>query len=182
MYEFVNKLRLSRQLLFEEGKIRLLGEPSVMLIPASCFIYLSDKLLEGTGVVHVYAAGKNAGKELFKLISHYAIDPLRTIKFGIQVFNISGLGKVQIVNLDLKAKRAIFRMESSIYCNRRSNEPVCHFVRGMFAGFMQNVMKINIDCIETHCVAMGSDICEFVIKKSEDFDKEKEIVKKQLGL
>lgn len=182
MYNFVNKLMLSRQLLFEEGEIKLLGEPSVMLIPASCFLDLSDKLLEDDGAVHVYVAGKNAGKELFKLISHYTIDPLKTIKFGTQVFNISGFGKIQIVNVNLESKRALFRMRDSLYKNRRSDEPMCHFVRGMLAGFTQNVMKVDMDCVETHCVAMGSDICEFVIKKREDFDKGKEIVKKQLGL
>ncbi len=54
-------------------------------------------------------------------------------------------------------------------------------MRGILRGFAQRILWENVECVETHCAAMGSEVCEFIVKKSEDFDRDKKMVKRQLG-
>ena len=180
MYDFVNKLRLSKQLLFEEGEITLLGEPTVMMIPQEGFRKMQETLIK-QDPIQLYEIGKNSGEKLHQMIGHHAINPKTTAKLGIQLLNISGYGKFTPINFDLQNKRAIFHVEKSINRHMKgSREPVCHYIRGLLAGFMEKITREPMECIETKCMATGHTVCEFIIKQKKDLDIDAELVKKQI--
>ena len=179
MYEFINKLRLTRQLTFEEGQINLLGKPTVMMLPADAFIELHNIYLK-EDPVKLYEIGKAAGCDFHGLVAHYALDPQHVIKFGVQVFNISGFGRLEVEQIDYDNARCIMHIKNSIFVKTKSDEPVCHYIRGMLAGFMQKSLCKDIEAVEKACMAQGHQMCEFVLQKMAEFDKTSELVKRQL--
>lgn len=181
MYEFINKLRLSRQLTFDEGQITLLGKPTVMMIPADTFIALEKEYLKNNPI-GLYRIGRDAGKDFYRLVAHFALDAPHIIKFGVQVFNTSGFGKLEVIRVDYKNSRAIFHIRDSISARIKSKDPVCHYIRGLLASFIQESLKKEIEGVETNCIAQGHQICEFILKRKGEFDKNSELVKKQLGI
>lgn len=183
MFELLNKLRLSKQLTFEEGEITLLGEPAVMIIPGAGFMEMQKKLMEKDPLA-LYDVGENTGNQLYDLVHHYAADPKHMIKFGIQLLNLSGYGKFQVMDYKPKNKRAIVHVDHSINVRMhpKDKKPVCHYIRGLLAGFMENLYKANVACVETHCMAIGDKNCEFVIQKKNQFDPTSDLVKEQLRL
>jgi len=59
--------------------------------------------------------------------------------------------------------------ESYMTAIGESDEPVCHFTRGFFAG-AAGALKFkseNVEGVETKCVAKGDPYCEFVVKLAE---------------
>ncbi|HUV80333.1 MAG TPA: 4-vinyl reductase [Candidatus Bathyarchaeia archaeon] len=48
-----------------------------------------------------------------------------------------------------------------------SDVPVCHFLRGYYAGMGEVLTNRALDAEETKCAACGADLCEFVLKPIE---------------
>ncbi len=181
MYEFINKLRLTRQLIFEEGQISLLGKPTVMMLPADAFIELHSVYLK-QDPVRLYEIGKAAGMDFHELVAHYALEPQHVIKFGVQVFNISGFGKLEVSQIDYENSRCIMHIKESIITKIKSEDPACHYIRGLLVGFMQKTLCPDIEGVEKSCMAQGHQMCEFVLQKKDSFDKSSVLVKKQLNI
>jgi predicted hydrocarbon binding protein len=180
MYELINKLRLARQLTFEEGQITLLGKPTVMMIPAETLMELQNGFLQ-SDPLKLYEIGKHAGLDFHGLISQYAHDAPHIMKFGVQVFNLSGFGKLETVQLDYDNCRGIFYIKDSVFAKVKSETPVCHYIRGMLTGFMQKTISLDIEGVEKSCMSQGHQLCEFILQKKGAFDASSEIVKKQLN-
>ena len=49
----------------------------------------------------------------------------------------------------------------------KSDVPVCHFLRGYYAGLFEVLTNRAMDCEEVKCVACGADLCEFAAKPLE---------------
>lgn len=47
----------------------------------------------------------------------------------------------------------------------RSVLPECHFVRGMLAGFFEEVVGAPVESNEAACEAQGSPRCEFTVRR-----------------
>jgi hypothetical protein len=47
----------------------------------------------------------------------------------------------------------------------KSDVPVCHFLRGYYAGLFEVLTNQAMDCEEIKCAACGADLCEFVLIK-----------------
>lgn len=173
---------LTRQLNFEEGKITLLNEPILMMIPGSAFIRVQEELLKSDGH-RLYGAGKLSGNELYKLVWHYAREPKKILKFSNELFNVSGFGKLEVIQMDFDNHRGIFHMKNSINSKISSDDPVCHYIRGVLVGLLQLTLDDrDIEGIESNCVAKGDPICEFILQRKGEMDKNSEMVKKQLNI
>jgi len=48
--------------------------------------------------------------------------------------------------------------------NRRSEEPTCHFIRGVVAGWFEEYLGMRLECMETKCMSMGVNVCAFQLK------------------
>jgi predicted hydrocarbon binding protein len=103
------------------------------------------------------------------------------VAWGVNSMSFAGWGKLSVANFDIKNKRAIGHLQESTFAKKYgpSKEPIDHMVRGFAAASGCIYFNIDCDCVETKCISTGSNICEFVIKKTADFE-DSELVRKQL--
>ena len=100
-----------------------------------------------------------------------------------ELFSAFGWGFLKQIDLDKEKKRAIVIVNSSPIALGISKEvkfPDDHFLRGFFAGLFSDYFESDVECVETKCSALNETKCEFVIKKKDDFDFSKKLVREQL--
>ncbi len=181
MYQFLYKLQVSGQLKFKEGHINVLGHPSLMLIPEEAFLSMQEEFLK-TDPHKLYQIGKKAGEELSDLIKQHTRNKTVIFRFGIDLINLSGFGKLKTLDYHIDQGKAIIHIEDSLNSKLKTQGHTCHYMRGLLAGFMQEITNQKIECIESQCMATGNKTCEFIIQKQEEFDPENKIVQEQLIL
>lgn len=109
----------------------------------------------------------------------------KLIIFLEQYFIASGWGLIQNVDLDMTAKKAIVKVANNPFAKMLHNKPsmpVDHIIRGIIAGIFSYVFRESVDCVETHCFALGEADCEFIVKKHYEFDISDKRVQQQLEL
>ena len=107
----------------------------------------------------------------------------KMVAFLEQYFVASGWGTINNVDLDFKAKKAIVRVSNNPVASRlhlKAKAPADHILRGILAGLFSRVFEEPVDCVETHCCALGEGDCEFIIKKQPLFDFSDKRVRQQL--
>lgn len=152
-----------------------------MLIPEEAFISLQEEFLR-TDPLRLYGVGKKAGEELYELITYYTMDHHTILELGMGLINLSGFGRLDIINKKLDEGKAVFHLEESIGAMIKTDEHACHYIRGLLAGFIREFTGKEVECVEGQCMAVGNRVCEFIVKRREEFDPNSELVKKQLGL
>ncbi len=58
-----------------------------------------------------------------------------------------------------------FEAESYIKNEGKSDKPVCHFMRGVLAGIVEEAEESKYEGKELKCMAQGYNYCEFLIEK-----------------
>ena len=183
---FLQKLLFVNQFSIDKGKICLLGDNLVML-HASAILELQDidetKLYEIAKksslnnlvafVEHAKVYGKIKNviiKELIELGQKIGQTDEGTIKTLEDLFNINGLGKLSINNLDNEKKEALISISDSIIAlewleknKKESENAVCTLTAGVLAGMFSYIFGEDVDCVEVSCKAKGDDICGFKI-------------------
>gem|GEM_PF-1728992 len=183
----LKKLLFVRQFSVADGKISILGKRHVMLP--------DDALLELQNIDNsrLYDIVKDATfKQLAEFIEHAAVykqlkevmlldilalskklgageeGALRTLQ---DVFDVYGLGKLVIIDLDNTRKRVSARVyESSIAQawlaknKTKSKTATCTLTAAVLAGIFSYLFKKSVDCVEGKCLAKGNSCCEFLIK------------------
>ena len=76
-------------------------------------------------------------------------------------FDVKGLGSLEFVKRG--KKYFIFRLYDSPFKTRKKQYS-CAVIAGLLAGFIENHYKIPTGAIETKCVSMGHEYCEFRVK------------------
>ena len=107
------------------------------------------------------------------------------VNFFERYFVASGWGKISNVDLDFKAKKAIVKVSNNPIASRlhkKAKMPADHILRGIIAGVFSRVFKEWVDCVETHCCALGESDCEFIVKRQPEFDFSDKRVRQQLEL
>ena len=104
--------------------------------------------------------------ELSKKIGKTDEGVIKTLQ---SLFDIYGLGKLEIINLDNEKKKAILRVKDSSIAKAqlkisKSKTPVCALTSGILAGIFSYIFKKDIDCIENKCLAKAEEICEFLVE------------------
>lgn len=136
-----------------------------------------------------YSLGKIQGKNGTNiLLKKFNITPKKEdLTFYIEQTKFIGIGKIELLEFD--TKNAIFRviLENSPHCafifkkNKKLKNSFCDYQRGLIVGAVEAIMQVilnlnlSFDGVETKCLAKGDDICEFVIKKTEDFNENLEL-------
>ena len=84
-----------------------------------------------------------------------------------------GQGRGEFVELNMFTGHGKIRIYNSFNAEgyKDSDKPVCHFIRGMFAGTASIIGKIDMHCIETKCIAMGDEFCEFEFMPQKDAEE-----------
>lgn len=109
----------------------------------------------------------------------------KMLDFMEKYFIASGWGLLKNIDVDFKAKKAIVSVSDSPVAKRLHHAPkgpIDHFLRGIIAGIFSGVFAESVDCVETHCSALGEKNCEFIVKKHNEFDFGDTRVRNQIGI
>lgn len=184
MFDLFKKLLMSRQLTFENGQIRVTGEISIM-IHGPALIMLTDNIIEKMGkegVKSIYAASKEGGMSLAKAYkSKFHLAESKLANLLMDLASMGGWGRFEFIKLDFKENIMICTVKESPFArlSKQKKKKVCHMIRGLLAGGASIGFGKDVECIETKCLADGSNFCEFIVKPKKEF-KEKNLVKEQL--
>jgi len=180
----IQKLLFVNQFNLINGKIKILGKDYILIDPYT-FLLLQD--IDKSTTYKVAKKGSEEGikeivnhAEIYKNIKNQSLKEIAllsqkvgktdegTIQTLQKLFEIYGLGKLIITNLNNDDKTAILKIENSTMAKAnlektKSKEPVCVLCAAVLAGIFSYIFKKDVDCIETKCLAQGNNFCEFKI-------------------
>jgi hypothetical protein len=58
----------------------------------------------------------------------------------------------------------IMKNIEAVMRNKKTDDPVCHWTRGFLAGYLSEIIGVNIEVSEIKCLGRGDEYCEFEIK------------------
>ena len=176
MFGIFKKLLIARQIKFEEGKITLFNQ-RIIMNPVYTNAIIQKHLEKAKSTHLIYESMKELGIQWTKdLQKNYGTKYKDVIRWGINVVTLAGWGIVEIIEDKPSEKVLVFRLKDSAIAETilkkygKSKTPVDYSFRGMIAGTFSTLLKTDMDCIETKCIAMGHGICEFVVKEKTKVD------------
>lgn len=109
-------------------------------------------------------AGEEEGTRLEKLSSK--MSPRDFLRLITDLYTNLGWGKTTFGDFNQERKSVTILTDSNPLTREvRSEEPVCHYIKGFYKGFCTSVFhsdSVTVD--ETSCEATGADHCEFRIR------------------
>jgi len=150
----VKKLLFARQFEIDNGRVNMLGMRKVIISP--------DVISElcSTDSKTVYKAAKSAlKKDTSHLKDDMGVTGKQLLDFSIQLLEAYGVGNLQLINIELKSKRAMFIVNDSVFAKKGG----CGFTAGALAGVLSVMFDSDVDVKETMC-ASKADHCQFEVK------------------
>lgn len=182
MYKTFANLILHRQILFEKGKMALMGQP-IAIIPIEEQYYI-QRVLEEKGLENlIYYAAKESGVLwLDNMIPKFEMKLNDVVKWGVEILSISGWGNLKFKSLDKEKKEVVFNLEEATMAKKYGSHPhpVDHLLRGYVAAAGIKFLGIDVDAVEHKCVVKGDPFCQYIIKPRVNFDNSNPLVEKQL--
>ena len=164
----------------KKGEVTIQGH-RIVLASASLLLSIHMELIDTIGAVAgtlLYTASKNAAAEetktaldkmpLLKLLAKTDWGKKELVNQWIPIFNSFGVGALEVVEINPK-ERIVVRVNNSYssVCYRemcvKSTQPLCHLLRGLFAGGFSVLLKTDYDAEEVKCASKGDPYCEFVL-------------------
>lgn len=174
MFEIIKKLLFARQISFEEGEIKLLGQ-TIVMTPVTIYIelhkYLKKSQPKKYGQIIYNLASEVSKKYDITLKEKYNMKPQKLIEWDINTLALAGLGQAKVMKFDLKKKEAIIRVVNSPIAKALtpSKQPIDFIIAGYIGGSGTIIFNSKkIICKEVTCQAKGQTHCEFHV-----FEKKK---------
>lgn len=182
----LKKLLFVRQFNMSEGKIEILGCRHVMMSDAAILdLQNIDKtkfydLMKGVTLEQIHDFVEHA--EVYKNLKDTSLGDIANLsrKLGSsegivntlkEIFEIYGLGDMEIASLDNSQKQAVVRVNQSSIANayikknrKKSDKPVCVITAAVLAGLFSYLFQKQVNAAEVKCQAKGNNYCEFFIK------------------
>ncbi len=174
MSELLKKLMMMRQLSFSEGEISLLRQ-RVYIAPLEIIKPITDMMLENPKLIpEIYERIRTTFNKGWAdgVREVYGFKPKDYFKWLIDIANIAGWGKSELVTFDEKKYEGTFRTFNALLGKEYKEKtpiPVDHLWRGLTAGGLTQAFAQDIDWLETKCLAMGDPFCEFDFKPRTQF-------------
>jgi len=147
------------------------GGSLAMIMPIELFGSLFEeieKILTPSGFVAVfYNAGKKSGAFIATLLSkRYQLKGDTLSSALVQATKALGWGQVEAFTIDKDRLVGKVKVRSCFEALLKfdRNDKVCHWTRGIVAGFLSEVIGKQVEAVELKCAAAGDEICEFEIK------------------
>ena len=176
MMEYFKKLFMANQAIFNKGRFIALGMP-VVVYPTKMLTRLQKEFIEELGqegVYEIYESSRDGGRELTKEAMHIAKNSKLLLDFLKKFVPIGGWGLIEVIEEDWTNKKSTFTIKNPSFPKLygKSDKPICHIVRGLFAGAAATTLQDeNIECIETKCVAKGDEFCRFEIRQRQKIEQ-----------
>lgn len=120
----------------------------------------------------LYRCGLEGGQAFVGTIVEWtgSKDPLEIVDQLGDIYSRCGWFVVDSIQMDPVTHQARIRLKRSLETygvEDRWEKPVCHFLRGYFAGFFRSLFwSDSIECTEVACRGKGDKVCEFVVVNS----------------
>ncbi len=161
---FIKKLLFTRQFFMKNGTIEILRTKQILLPSSIIHDFQTDEGL--------YDSIKtNVKKEFHEIANNFGSKREDLIKNITDIFDIYGLGKLELVDVNEESKSANLNLFNSaiahahIAKNSNSKKPICNLTSAVLAGIFSFIFNEDVDCYEKNCFGKGDEFCEFVIKK-----------------
>lgn len=181
---FFDRFIFANALKYKHNNFYLVNTPFV-ISPTDILVSLVAQNDTELNTKIYYAIKESTKNNLLKQLDlDFRVENGKAVSLFTNFFTASGWGKIEIIDINHKEKRAIISIENSPFASAlrwKTNKPVDHFMRGLLAGFFSKLFSLEVDCVETKCSAMNHKFCEFIIKSRSDFDFKLEKVQDQLG-
>ena len=141
--------------------LTILGRRVVVLMP-----HLIRELREMVGFHILFLVGKRCGERWAEDIRRSTgLENLELLEFYVYLGKTLGWGMPELVKVDVNEAKGVIRLYESFEAQEtRSDSPVCHFLRGQYAGALSVIFGRKILVVETKCEAQGATYCEFQFK------------------
>jgi len=85
---------------------------------------------------------------------------------GASMFTTTGWGSMEIDEFTLNPTYVLITVYNNFECEIRqtSKTPYSHLTRGLIAGYLSQLLGVNMEVNETHCIAKGDPYCRFECK------------------
>ncbi|MDW8034683.1 MAG: V4R domain-containing protein [Nitrososphaerota archaeon] len=130
-----------------------------------------DKPISQTILWH---QGKEIGKTILESYERdFGLKGVRALEFLRVRALLFGWTYVEIYKFEELNKTAIIRLFDNWECElfKENDEPQNHFMRGILTGFFNGLFGVEVDTIETKCIAKGDPFCEFTVKEKKSAEK-----------
>lgn len=189
MTQLFDMFKLSKELELKDGEIRLM-KTNVNLIPTSLFCELQKSLINNRGFEGAYNQIYNSAKVGSKkyndsfIQKHKFDDKRKILNWQIKIVTMAGWGQLEIAYIDLPKKEVIIKYDNSPFAARygKSQYPVCIVPTGFTAGGVTSNLGMNIEGIETKCIAMGDPFCQIELGLKEHIEEKKRQLWKKLKI
>jgi|Deesub1362B_J571_1020462.scaffolds.fasta_scaffold00004_355 predicted hydrocarbon binding protein len=112
-----------------------------------------------------FEAGLEYGKDHKRIAEEVGLKEAEEIHDNISMplFISVGYGRMEKIEFKKDKPYVLLRVYDNFECElgKGSNTVFSHFVRGMIAGVLSELLGINIYTKEIRCIAMGDPYCEF---------------------
>jgi len=180
----------------EEGTLTLFGKPC-LIMPIDTILYTMKLMENELGVDKTkwiwYHVGKFQAIAGFKMINErfgYAktlSEKKKLLDFNTGQTQILGLGAYTYRRMDFENNYFIGEGKSPFADEYKKifgiqKEPVDYFLNGACAGAVETTIEKEVVSIETKCAAQGKNVCQFVMRPANKWEKSDPWVKKNLIL
>ncbi len=149
------------------------GSARAVVMTEGAYVFLMKVLQEHAPHAIKYAfydMGYRVGQELMQTLAERADEPEASFSYLVQAYRQSGYGDLRVEQFDLSKPEARLAgsdlFESNVARKAgtyRTPRCVDHYSRGMFAGFLSNLLGKEVVCEEIACQYRGDERCEFVV-------------------
>ncbi|MFP4424315.1 MAG: V4R domain-containing protein [Candidatus Woesearchaeota archaeon] len=154
---FFKKLLFTRQFFYTDGSLEILG---VGFVPLSLDFIASLEEMHSD----VYPLLKeHVSKATSEHVKRLRMKFPELAEIVPQLYEVYGLGKLELIDLDAGSKHAIVRIHESALPHHKSNTS-CSVQCGLIAGFFSGLFGAEVDASVNKCVLKGDDYCEFLVK------------------
>jgi predicted hydrocarbon binding protein len=157
--DFIKKLLFTREFFIIDGKVEILGEKQA-IIPLSAFAEMQKD-------PKAYDIFKNIAK--IQSDKNFTKVSRKDTSTMLQLFELFGVGKLEVFDLDQKQKKAIVRIEHNPFaetCMQTKVHPIgnCKITSALIAGVLSSFFEKDVNANEDNCMIEGKDYCEFIVK------------------
>jgi len=165
--------RPKEEIVTREGHVLKVAGRRAVLLPQELYAYLMMSVRDHAPHVlkHVlYGAGYQTGLSLARKTRALYPDIKNCLQLLLEVIKNDGLGKAELVSLNVSRARAKIRCYESFQVDisneyghlYRAPQVTCDLLRGVFAAYLSVLLEKEIICEEMNCQSIGADYCKFL--------------------
>jgi predicted hydrocarbon binding protein len=182
---FYDKFIYTSGLKYKENNFSLINLP-FMIVPVELMISLIRKNDSDLNQLIYYSVKDSTEKYLLKQFDvDFGLEGEKALQFIEQFFSASGWGKIEQVDLNFEKKQAIVSVQNSPFAlllKGKIKFEADHYLRGILAAAFTDLFKEKVECVETKCIALNAQNCEFIIKKASELNFENKNTRRQIKI